>query len=54
MQTVVWVNANQVSIECGVMDFRERNAVRDDRLAELFVFVLHDMGRIEQKRFGQA
>jgi hypothetical protein len=34
-----------------VMDFRERQAIRDDRLPKLLVRVDDDMGGIEQPGF---
>ena len=54
MQQVVGVAANKMGVERGVMNLRERDAVRDYRLAELLVLVRDDMSRVEQQRFRQA
>lgn len=50
----VSVDANQMCIERGVMDFGERDAVRNHRLAKLLISVRDDMSRVEQQRLGQA
>ncbi len=42
----VRVYAYQMSIKCGVMDLRKRDAVRNDQLAETFVLIRNDMRRI--------
>ena len=39
MKTVVGIDADQVGIERGVMDFRERDAVWNHRLTKLLVLV---------------
>ena len=54
MQPVVRVDANQMCVERGVMDFGERDAVRNHRLAKLLISVRDDMSRVEQQRLGQA
>ena len=53
MQPIVGVDADQMRVESGVMNFRERDAIRHHRLAELLVLVRDDMSRVEQQRFGQ-
>src|SRR5215467_2667811 len=50
----VRVNANQMRIECGMVDFRQRDTIGHHRLAELLVFVGDDVGRIQEKWLGQA
>jgi hypothetical protein len=54
MQPVVRVDANQMCVERGVMNFGERDAVRNHRLAKLLMSVRDDMSRVEQQRLGQA
>jgi hypothetical protein len=39
-------------VERGVMDFGERDAVWDHRLAKLLIPVRHDMSRVEQQRLA--
>jgi hypothetical protein len=41
-----------VGIEGGVVNIRERQAVRDDRLAQLLMGIHHDIGGIEKPGFG--
>lgn len=53
MESEVRINANQVRIECGVMNFRQWDPVRHDRLPEAFVVIRDDVSRIEQDRLGQ-
>ncbi len=48
MQPIVGVNADQMGVERCMMNFRKRDAVRYYWLAELFVLVRDDVGRIEQ------
>ncbi|MGY3530757.1 hypothetical protein ACVISU_003525 [Bradyrhizobium sp. USDA 4452] len=54
MDSVVWIDADQVCIERRMMNFRKRKTVLDERLAKLFISVGHDVGGIEQSRLGQA
>jgi hypothetical protein len=53
MESEVRVNADQVRIERGVMDFRQWNAIRHDWLPQSLVLIGDDVSRIEQDRFGQ-
>ena len=53
MQSVIGVDADQMGVERRVMDFGKRNAVRNHRLAELFVFVRNDVSRIENNGSGR-
>src|ERR1700730_574239 len=48
VQAVIRVDADKVRIEGSVMNFRERNAVGNDRLAEQLMPVRDDMSCIEQ------
>ena len=52
MHAKVWIDANEMSIECSVMDFRQWNSVRYDRLPKRFVFVGDDVGGIEEQGLG--
>jgi hypothetical protein len=53
MQPAVGVDADQMGIECRMMNLRERDAVRNHWLAEQFVLVRDDVRRVEQQRIGQ-
>ena len=53
MQPIVRVDPDQMGVECGVMDFRERDAVGNYRLAKPLVPVRDDVGRIQQQRLKQ-
>ena len=53
MEPEVRVNADQVRIERGVMDFRQWYAVRHNRLPKSLVVVRDDVSRIEQDRLRQ-
>ena len=54
MQSIVRVDADQMSVERGVMNLRKRNAVRNDRLAETLILVRDDVRGIQQQRFRQS
>ena len=54
MQPIVRIDADQMRIEGGMMNFRERNAVGNDRLAEPLVLVRDDVRGVQQQRLGQA
>jgi hypothetical protein len=47
-------DANQMCVERGVMDFGERDAIWDHRLAKLLISVGDDMSCVEQQRLRQA
>ena len=49
MQPIVRVDADQMRVERRMMNFRERDAVRNHRLAELLILVRDDMGSVEQQ-----
>jgi hypothetical protein len=53
MDAEIGVNPDQVSIEGGMMDFRQRQAIRDDRLSKLLVRIHDDVSGIEEPRLGQ-
>ena len=53
MQPVVQVDANQMCVERGVMDFGERDAVRNHRLAKLLFSVSDDMSRTSNRGSGR-
>ena len=50
VNSVIGVDADQVGIEGSMVDFRQRQAIRDDRLPKLLVCIHEDMGGIEQPR----
>src|SRR6516165_8080012 len=54
MQPVVGIDADQMGVERGVMDFRERKTVWNYRLAEFLFLVRDDVGGIKQQRFTQS
>ena len=45
---IIRVNADQVSIKCGMVNLRERDTIRDHRLAELLILVGDDVCRIQE------
>src|SRR6516164_2009602 len=53
MDTEIWVDADQVGIEGGVVNFREGQSIRHDRLAQLLVGIRYDVGGIEEPRFRE-
>ena len=50
---VVRIDADQVLVECGVMDFRQWDTVGNHWLAEALVFVLHDMSASKSSDSGK-
>jgi hypothetical protein len=50
VDAVIGVDADEMGVEGGVVDFREGETVRDHRLAHEFVAVIDDVGGIEQQR----
>ena len=54
MYAIIEIDADQVGIECGVVDLGQRQAVGHDRLAQQFVPVGNDVRRIEQAVFAQS
>ena len=50
----VGVDADQVVVEGGVVDLRQRDAIGDDRLAEQLVRVGDDVGGVEEVIVGQV
>jgi len=50
---VIRIDADEMGVEGRVIDFRERNTIRNDWLPEPLIFVSNDMGGIEQQRFRQ-
>ena len=53
VDAVIGVDADQVGIEGRMMDLRQRQAIRDDRLPKLLVRIHDDVSGIEQPRLGQ-
>lgn len=49
MQPIIRVDANQMRVEGRMMNLRERDAVRNNRLAKLLILIRDDMGGIEQQ-----
>ena len=43
-----------MGVEGCVMEFRQGQTIRHDRLPKLLVSIHEDVGRIEQSRFGQV
>src|ERR1700737_832831 len=54
VQSIVRIDANQMSVEGSVMDFRQRNAVRYQWLSEPLVPVGDDVGGVQKQRLGQS
>ncbi len=54
MNTKIGINADQVSIKGGMMQFGKRYAVVDDWLAKLLVGITRDMGGIQQDWLRQS
>lgn len=54
MHTKIWIDSDQMGIECGVMNFGERNTVGDQRLAEQIVFVGDNVSGVEQQGLRKA
>ena len=47
VQSVVWIDSDQVGVEGGMMDFRKRDAVANHRLTKQFVLILDDVSSVE-------
>ena len=43
MEPIVWVDADQMGVKSGMVDFRERNAIGNHRLAEQLILVRHNV-----------
>jgi hypothetical protein len=54
MQSVIRVDSDEMSVEGGVVDFRERDAVADHRLTKLLDLIFDDMGGVEQHGLGET
>ena len=54
MQAEVRIDADEMSVERRVMDFRQREPIADDRLAKAFVFVGDNVRGVEQQGLGKA
>ena len=54
VQVIVWVDTNQMRVEGSVMDFGERDAIGNDRLAKALVLVHDDVRCAQQQRLWQA
>jgi hypothetical protein len=48
VDAIIRIDPDQVSVEGGVVDLRERQPVRDDRLTELLICIDDDMSGIEE------
>ena len=53
MNAEIGVNADQVRVKCRVVNFAQRQPVRDHRLSVLLISVHNDMSGIEQPGFGE-
>jgi hypothetical protein len=51
MDAEIWVDPDQVGVEGRMMDFRERQPIRHDRLPQLLVCIHDDMSGVEQPGF---
>ena len=54
MQSIVRVDSDEMGVEGGVVDFRERDAVADHRLAKQLVLIFDDVSSVEQHGLGEA
>ena len=54
VQSIIWIDADQVCIERRVMDLGQRQAIRHDRLPKPLVLVRYDVRSVEQSLFGQS
>ena len=54
MDAEIRVDPDQIGVEGGMVDFGQRQAVRDNRLPKLFIGVHDDVSGIKQPRFGHA
>ena len=52
VNSVIGVDADQMGVEGRVMEFRQRQTIRHDRLPKLLVGIYDDVGRIEPPGFG--
>jgi hypothetical protein len=54
MQSEVWVDSDEMSIEGRVVDFRERDPVADHRLTKQLVLIFDDVSGVEQHGLGET
>src|SRR5665647_1142423 len=54
MEPIICINADQVSVESGVMDFRQRDAVRHHWLAKPVVLIGNNVGGVQKQRLRQS
>jgi Reverse transcriptase (RNA-dependent DNA polymerase) len=52
MKPIVRIDADEVGVECGVMNFGERDAIGHDGLSEPLILIGHDVSGIQEKRLG--
>ena len=49
----IGIDPDQIGVESSVMNFRQRQTIRNDRLTQLLIGIHDDVSGIEQPRFGQ-
>ena len=54
VNSIIGVNADQMGVEGRVMELRQRQTVRDDRLPQLLMRIHYDVRSIEQPGFRQV
>jgi hypothetical protein len=54
MQSEVWVDSDEMSVEGRVVDFREGDAVADLRLTEQLMPIFDDMSGVEKHGLGET
>ena len=54
MQSEVWVDSDEMSVEGRVVDFRERDAVADHRLTKQIVSIFDDVSGVEKHGLGET
>ena len=53
VHAAIRIDADQVGVECGMVDLGQRQTVRHDRLAQQFILVGKDVRRVEQAMLAQ-
>jgi hypothetical protein len=54
VQAIVRVDPDQMRVKGGMMDFRERDAIGNHRLAQALILVRDDVRSVQQQRLRQA
>jgi len=53
MQSEIRIDSDEMSVEGGVVDFRERDTVADHRLTKHLVLIFDDMSGVEKHGLGE-